>query len=613
MWILYAIYAYYTVHASVVHGVYYAWRVAFIICKFSPPPGTKSHPDFLPPLTIIYTMPTSSALHATAVQIDGGVRSFPITRDAAIQRDYGYQAPNIDYEKLFHFQAARASQSTAARSAGWLIPDDRSCCNPVFIAHSLLSAIWLLRETLPEGSLDDDGWQKLVSAGVALAADDLNSVPPSAQRAAATIDSDNEPGGPPLKRKAPPSPIPTPSWSPKRGRRGTLTPRPGPSTQEQSPVQSPEAPEPSPVHITTVTNNNRRAEQTREKKRAAAVERKRQSLGLEEPANSAEPAEKIAYRTIAPADDPDIAWIIKQPVGKDCDFYTKTKSPYRTACSMLAKARAIGSQPTWYNVATFLQAWRERGTPVPSRNTAIDGAVSSQMARRAHSANGCDGVFQQAWHMSHYCEQQMATVMIEYRWAMALLGRAYANKVGRIQQNNPSSSRGRDGRGAVKSEAIDSLLLLVHPASTSEERKPFVRRLNRATRWYQAAETLGWGSLCLMPTDVVSTNWVEKDVLAHEWSIWLNLIQRVNKDACAASIALDNWLGAEGIQGGPIQGKEMLCIEQKGAPVVCEVEEIADSADEEGSDSDFECTSRSVKSASRPLRQLTLLELFKPQ
>jgi hypothetical protein len=33
----------------------------------------------------------------------------------------------------------------------------------VFIAHSLLSAIWLLRVTLGDGALPDAGWERLMA------------------------------------------------------------------------------------------------------------------------------------------------------------------------------------------------------------------------------------------------------------------------------------------------------------------------------------------------------------------------------------------------------------------------------------------------------------------
>ncbi|KAH8688614.1 hypothetical protein GQ44DRAFT_734508 [Phaeosphaeriaceae sp. PMI808] len=59
----------------------------------------------------------------------------------------------------------------------WLvIPDDSSVCKPVFIAHSVLSTIWLLRETLASDSLTADGWEKLVGAARDLA-DESSAAP----------------------------------------------------------------------------------------------------------------------------------------------------------------------------------------------------------------------------------------------------------------------------------------------------------------------------------------------------------------------------------------------------------------------------------------------------
>jgi hypothetical protein len=305
-----------------------------------------------------------------------------------------------------------------------------------------------------------------------------------------------------------------------------------------------------------------------------------------------------------------MAWIIKQPVGTDSTFYTYTKFPYKTASTMLNKARAVGNAATWSHASAFLQSWRARGTPVPSHTTDRSSTGLSQLTLQDSAAHSCDAHLEYAWRISHYCEQHMATVLIEYRWAMALLGRAYANKICRIEQEDHATgrnARSRHGQGPVKTRAIDSLLQLTHLPS---DRKTLVKRLTRATRWYDAAKALGWGILCLMPTDIVSTRWVEKEVLAHEWSIWLELIKRVNKDAYTVSMAMDDWLGTEGIQGGAIQSKEILYIEEKGPAVVYEVEEVADSTNEDG-ESDVESTTQSVSSA-QPLRQLTLLELFRP-
>lgn len=90
------------------------------------------------------------------------------------------------------------------------------------------------------------------------------------------------------------------------------------------------------------------------------------------------------------------------------------------------------------------------------------------------------------------------------------------------------------------------------------------------------------------------------------------LVRKVSPDACAASIALQEWLGNEGIEGGPIYSKEILCIEAQ--PVLPEyyVEEVANS---ENDDSDVEDAASSMPTqASAPqLRQLTLLKLFKPR
>jgi hypothetical protein len=120
-------------------------------------------------------MAFSSILKAATAVVDGGARSFPTAYDNSIPH---YQAPTTAYEKIFFIQASRPSQSTPDYSASWLIPDDRIVCNPVFVAHSLLCAIALIRDTLPPGAVPDNTWAQLVSAAATLSTD--SEVPLSA-------------------------------------------------------------------------------------------------------------------------------------------------------------------------------------------------------------------------------------------------------------------------------------------------------------------------------------------------------------------------------------------------------------------------------------------------
>lgn len=534
-----------------------------------------------------------SILRAATTAIDGGMRSFPTTYDNSVPH---YQAPTTAYEKLFFIQASRPSQSTSDYSAGWLIPDDQIACNPVFVAPSLLTAIALVRDTLPPGALPDEAWAQLVSAAVTLSTN--TEAPPSAQLPSATkitpVDS-SPPQTVPSRRTLSPG---ASTSSPKRRQRESTTPEPTPPVDEENPSPAP-TPVPKPLslaapqdYVVNVSNNNRRADRERTKKHAVAAAKRKYSCGLLEPAESASAEEKLAYQNIQPADNAHIAWIIKQPAKEDSDFYQETKSPYATACNMLAKARAVGTPSTWQNVAAFLHAWRENGSPVAERSTAVLSSQSIQLR-----SEGRANAFQRAWHMSCVAEARLATAIIEYRWAMAFLGRQYHAKIHELN----------DDRRHARTVVIDCLWVETEPNGTAQHRKRFVRRLTNATRWYQIAESLGWGSLCLLP-DTVSNKWV-KAFPAHAWPLWLELIKRVNPEACTASRALDAWIGQEGIHGGPIQGQEKLFIEEKGS--ASQVEEVVDSTDEESSD--VESSLQPIKGSARRLRQLTLLELFKPQ
>lgn len=98
-------------------------------------------------------------LDEAAEKFDGGPRSFPAAIDADLVH-HAYEPPNGDYMKLFWHEAAvpgsQQDSSVRPHGADWLIPDEDSICKPVFIAHSVLSAIWLLRKTLADDALPDD-------------------------------------------------------------------------------------------------------------------------------------------------------------------------------------------------------------------------------------------------------------------------------------------------------------------------------------------------------------------------------------------------------------------------------------------------------------------------
>ncbi|KAF2188442.1 hypothetical protein K469DRAFT_565313, partial [Zopfia rhizophila CBS 207.26] len=87
---------------------------------------------------------------------------------------------------------------------------------------------------------------------------------------------------------------------------------------------------------------------------------------------------------------------------------------------------------------------------------------------------------------------------------------------------------------------------------------------------------------------------VEQTLRVREWDIWLDLVERVNPHAYAASQALDSWLGSECIAGGLINRKEPLCIKAELPKTIHEVEEVLDSEDEE----DFSPTQSQVTVAS---------------
>ncbi|UPX13400.1 uncharacterized protein EKO05_0003909 [Ascochyta rabiei] len=169
---------------------------------------------------------------------------------------------------------------------------------------------------------------------------------------------------------------------------------------------------------------------------------------------------------------------------------------------------------------------------------------------------------------------------------------------------------------------MDALLLSATAMSGRQQRQRFKKQLHQALRWYEAAKQLGWGMLCLMPHNIISNLWVENNLRVPFWHIWLKLVVEVNLEAYKASMALDAWLGSEGISGGSISEKATLSIEADTPTPATQVEEIKDSEMEDGEDTkngdndgaEDAPSQGPAKSPApaRPMRQLTLIELCKP-
>lgn len=598
----------------------------------------------------------STALYKAAESFDGGVRSFPLAQEAAFANRLGYEVPNRDYHRLFwsrkqtHWSQTEKRGSSRPHSAGWLVPNPTSdvICKPVFVAHSALGAIWLLRETLGDHALISDGWCSLVRAAEELASNssDASGVPLSTEDAFAMLEEESlrllpthtrndlrrhtteDSEGEDDEAEVPPSvqipcslPVepgkrpasPAPGSSPKRAR-GSKTPRSPIEPSEDETLQAESC-------ITTITNNNRRADSLRKKKLDASRAKKRLGHGLQEPGDKAPLQERAAYNAIPLRDEPTIAWIIRQNVSGTADFYTASPTPYYTACGILEKARALGNQSSQRYAAQFLHAWREQGTPFKATADDQQLLYASQIHLVVPLSQqvGVDSAFCFAWGMCRHYETALAAVHIGSRWALALLGEAYAQKVQQIRQSDFATSndhtRNRYGKGPVRTEAIAALVKLVYPAPTKRDHEVFRNRLKQAKRWHTIVQGLGWGSLLLIPHEEVSNWWLERVLRVGQLQVFIDLVKRERPDLCAASQSLDAWLGPDGIAGGPISGKQTLSIEAQAPTSVYEVEEIQDSEDEdieEVMETEAPLDTQETVAPPAQLRQMTLLELFHP-
>lgn len=590
-------------------------------------------------------------LDYAAAQPDGGPRSFPLAAEGRFLRDFAYDPPNKAYEQLLSRQIAlldplRSSQ-TSHHSAGFVIPDDGSSCKPVLIAPSLLSAISLIRRVLPSDTLSDGAWQGLVAAAQHLAADpdhldkgaeDPSSVPPSAQKPSSKrkllpwLSAASQPAkrirSHPASRTASPD-LSSPSSQGSPCVSGAQPPAPSPLPLSE-PRDEPAEPQESPNYVVTITSNNRRAERDRQRRQTVRQQHKKVAeLGLIRPPSNASKAETDAYNAIARGDEPDVAWILKQTIVKEEhkgksldpaeDLMTTAASPYVTATGMLKHARSLGNTTVRRHAAAFLSAWRSRGSPFPISGQLAASSADDADAFRATQAISrppvsCASAVDEALLatdrlVDHY-QYRVAAVHIEYRWAMASYGRAYADKIAELEAQGVP-------RKECNGKAIDTLVQMRTPGGKPDKsvRGALRLRLSRATRWYHAARTLGWGFLCLMPSEI-APKWVEQTLRVGEWALWLEVVKKVNPDTYKASQVLDAWLGADGIAGKPISGKETLFVEADVPMPSTQVEEVADSEeegevgdDEEGDESDGE----TEPAPARSLRQLSLVDMFKPR
>ncbi|KAK7177754.1 hypothetical protein PSPO01_16195 [Paraphaeosphaeria sporulosa] len=281
--------------------------------------------------------------------------------------------------------------------------------------------------------------------------------------------------------------------------------------------------------------------------------------------------------------------------------------------------------PAPVSAAAFLRSWRTQGSPFAQEPGEIrPPAASRSRWQLSQKSIVLQSALVSAWSQCDRYEQELDIIHIKYRWAMAFLGKAYTEKIDQIRTQDAvrlhNKGSNRYGKGKVSSEAMDALLLSVSTASGPQQRQRFKRRLHQTLRWYEAAKQLGWGMLCPMPHDVVTNSWVENDLRIRYWHIWLELVIKVNPVTHKASRALDEWFGSEGIAGGSISEKETLSIEANALTPATQVEEIEDSdmeASEAGDERGVEpapaqSTARSPAPI-RPMRQLTLLELCRPQ
>lgn len=512
-------------------------------------------------------------------------------------------------------------------SAGWLIPDDPADGKLMFIADAPDSIVTHLQALLPSGVVSDAAWKALFGA-ISHRFPDLaeGETPPSAQK----------PAGSGLLAKR--STANGASGTPAAKRVRTVVEEDDPGTSEEDDdldtegllEQIVQASQPdnntrsADNVVYKVSSNIRRTMRKQEKRKERREENRKESIGLIKPKPNATPSERKAYATVSREDERLFAWIFNLKVEtKEGElplrFWDAMSSPYETATSLLQKARLAGGDSAWEDAADFIKTWRRTGTPF--KDDFAHSLASTQVKRTSAAVlypwnrespsptKSVDKMLRFAFDMADHFEKKTVMTQLQYRWAMAFLGYTYAKKRKALEEEDEQVGRHggrRHGKGHRASEALRAVYNSLGSMSMSYER--FKERVNSGNRWWEAAETLSWIGILGIPC--ASKSWVEREVRAKEWRAWLQIVLHINPDMYAAGKAFEGWLGTDGIEGGSLNGKEPLQIESRlalGTAVNLRDEEVHDDVDLTTQESQYE------REPKKPLRQLKLTDLFKPQ
>lgn len=175
---------------------------------------------------------------------------------------------------------------------------------------------------------------------------------------------------------------------------------------------------------------------------------------------------------------------------------------------------------------------------------------------------------------------------------MAGLGRDYEQQVAALKAADVASGRTghkRQGDGNVRTQAKKILWEQVKHRGTDKLGRPWTwaaynTQLKRAARWYEAAETLGWGGLLLIPADTVTPCWMEQTLRVAEWTIWLQLVLRVSPAAVQVGRDFDAWAGPSGLASDPGPCVGGPSSEASQVRRICEVPDTKDEDEDEMDD-----------------------------
>jgi hypothetical protein len=196
----------------------------------------------------------------------------------------------------------------------------------------------------------------------------------------------------------------------------------------------------------------------------------------------------------------------------------------------------------------FLQNWHAKPR---SAEQALSHPASTQILQAADQP-GEVVQFCTAYRETLQADTKQKNEFIWHRLRMVRLQQLYATAE-TIVARDPKPLRSGQTRQAQFKRALFDVLypqyaIITTPMNDARSRsvwQEFGRLLGYAYRWHTIKERLGYGVLGLIPSQLVSNNWIQNDLSIDEFYIWLDVIEHFNPACITAGRNRQLLLGEE--------------------------------------------------------------------